>query len=256
MTAQPTYKIYAIEYFRREATTASVLLRPPTIEPAIMSYYVWAIVGQTETIVVDCGFKPEAGHKRGRRIGMEVGAAFESVGVDVASVKKVILTHFHWDHAGCLEIFPQARFYAQHLEMLFWAGPYGRYHHFREVVEPDDIAAINAANIDGRVEILNGSAEVAPGVRVHLTGGHTPGMQIVEVNTSRGTAVIGSDAVKTYRNLAESAPEPFLHDVPGMLDGYELVRELVEDDSVVFSGHDPQVLERFTRVHEKAVVLE
>ncbi len=251
-----TCKIYAIEYFRRDATTADVILRPPLIEPVVMSYYVWAIVGANETIVVDTGYKPEVAHKRGRRIDLEIGDAFASVGVDVEQVEKVILTHFHWDHAGCVDLFPKAQFFAQQREMLFWAGPYGRYQTFREVVEPDDIGLISALNIDGRVTLFDGTGPIAPGVKVHLAGGHTPGMQIVEVETARGKAVIASDAVKTYRNLAENAPEPYLHDVPGMLHGYELIRSLVDGDSLVFSGHDPDVLNRFSKVGEKAVVLE
>jgi glyoxylase-like metal-dependent hydrolase (beta-lactamase superfamily II) len=255
-SAAENYKIYAIEYFRREASTTDLVLRPSVIETVDMSYFVWAIVGENQTIAVDSGFKPEAGLKRGRQIDTEIGEAFASVGVDTAQVDKVIITHLHWDHAGCLDLFPQARFFIQQDEMLFWSGPYGRYHHFREVVEPDDISLINRLNLEGRVSQLRGEARIAPGVKLHLVGGHTPGMQIVEVDTPRGTAIIASDAVKTYRNLAENAPEPFLHDVPGMLHGYEVIRSLVKDDSLVFSGHDPQVLDRFTRVGPNAVVLD
>ena len=248
------YKIYAVEYFRRQAMITDLMIRPPAIEMAEMSYYVWAIVGDNETIVVDTGYKRETAERRGRSIDLDIADAFALVDVDVSQVDKVILTHLHWDHAGCLDLFPQAQFFIQHLEMLFWSGPYSRYPFYRSVLEPDDIAAIHRLNLDGRVAMINGSGRIVPGVNVHLAGGHTPGMQIVEVATAKGPAVIASDAVKTYLNLTENAPEPFLHDVPGMLDGYELVRGLVGEDGPIFSGHDPAVLDRFKKVADKAVV--
>ena len=249
------YKIYACEYFRRNATTADYMLRPPDHEPYIMNCYVWAIVGRHETIVVDCGNTAEVGRRRERISHHEIDEALGLAGVDASQVETLILTHFHFDHAGCLDLFPKARVYAQAREMAFWTGPYARFPIFGDVVEAADLAKLMELNLAGRLTLVDGSAEIKPGVKLHLCGGHTAGSQIVEVDTAHGRAVIASDAVKTYRNLAENMPEIYLHDVPGVLDGYELVRSLAGDSGLIFPGHDPAVFERFDRHSEYVAVL-
>jgi glyoxylase-like metal-dependent hydrolase (beta-lactamase superfamily II) len=46
-----------------------------------------------------------------------------------------------------------------------------------------------------RFEVLDGDAEIAEGVSVHLTPGHTPGMQGVAVRTAGAVYFIASDNV-------------------------------------------------------------
>jgi len=55
--------------------------------------HVYLIDGGTEWALVDCGM--------GTELGLEqVTARIESVGVDPASVSRLLLTHYHTDHAG------------------------------------------------------------------------------------------------------------------------------------------------------------
>ena len=102
---------------------------------------------------------------------------------------------------------------------------------------------------------VNGARELFPGIAVHHVGGHTAGLQVVTVETARGTAVIASDAIKMYRSLSEAAPDPLHHDIPGMLSGYQLCRELASNEELIVPGHDPEVLTRFETVADGIAVV-
>jgi glyoxylase-like metal-dependent hydrolase (beta-lactamase superfamily II) len=251
-----TYRIFAIEYARRLAPPSDLFLRSQETEPVPMSYFVWAVVGSNGTVVVDSGFTEEVARARGRELKQSPVAGLKAIGVDPAAVEHVTVTHFHWDHMGTVPAFPKATFYAQEREMAFWTGRHAKFPAFREVVEEDDVTGMVRLGLAGRLVLCDGSREILPGITVHRVGGHTAGMQIVEVATANGKAVIASDAVKAYRHLAENIPDPFLHNIPEMLDGYELVRELAGDEGHVFPGHDPEVLERFKPAAPGVVVLE
>ena len=170
------YRIYACEFYRKNVTTANNMFRPPDNDPVVLSCFVWAIQGEDGYTVVDCGNNAEVARRRDRISQREVDEALALAGVDCAQVKKVILTHFHFDHAGCLDLFPQAQFYAQAREMAFWTGPYVRYKVFGEVLEADDITKLCQLNMQGRLTLLDGDAEISPGIKLHLGrrayGGH------------------------------------------------------------------------------------
>jgi glyoxylase-like metal-dependent hydrolase (beta-lactamase superfamily II) len=240
------YKIFAIEYERRQALSTEIFLRAMDPEPAFMSYYIWAIVGSNIAVIVDTGYTEETALSRGRKQQRCPGEGLKLIGIQPDEVEQVIITHFHWDHLGNHALFPKATFYAQEKEMAFWTGRYASVPIFREVIEPDDIVGMVRLNLSGHLTLIDGSRELFPGISVHWVGGHTPGMQIVEVATAGGTAVIASDAVKTYRNLTENIPDPYVNDISEMIDGYELVRSLAENESLVFPGHDPEVFNRFS----------
>jgi len=241
------YEIYAIEYASRMAKPAELLLRAAEETPVKMSYFFWAVTGPGGAVVVDAGFSREAAAKRGRSLYRDLGEGLSRVGIDPGQVETVVLTHFHADHVGNLDLFPRATFLAQERELAFWTGPYAGYSIFREIMEPGEIARLKELRQAGRLVLVDGQKELRPGLRLHLVGGHTAGTQILEVRTARGRAVIASDAVKTDRNLKERRPDPYLHDAPGMLDGYELIAGLADSPDLILPGHDPAVLDRMEK---------
>jgi hypothetical protein len=62
-----SYRIYAIEYARRQANPADVFLRSQLQEPMLMNSYIWAVVEPHGTIVVDTGSTDETARARGQR---------------------------------------------------------------------------------------------------------------------------------------------------------------------------------------------
>ncbi len=101
-----------------------------------------------------------------------------------ADVRIVINSHLHFDHCGQNAVFKHAPFYIQRSELA----------RAREVASPTaewfDFAG-------ARFELLDGDAQIAEGVRVVATPGHTVGHQSVLVDLDDGTAVMVGDAAFT-----------------------------------------------------------
>ena len=260
------YRIYAIEYARRSGTAGELYMAGALAhsrleggfdaEEAIeIPYFMWAIQNDARTVVVDMGFTEEKGQANGRERRRCPGDGLREVGIEPATVGDLIMTHLHWDHAGNWALFPEASFHVQHREMAFWTGPHARHAVFNEPVEADDIAAFVRLNLAGRVRFVDGDEVLFPGIGVHFVGGHTAGLQVVSVETARGTAVIASDAIKTWRHLEESLLDPLHHDLPGLLDGYARCAELAASGDLILPGHDIQVLSRFETVADGIAIL-
>jgi glyoxylase-like metal-dependent hydrolase (beta-lactamase superfamily II) len=173
--------------------------------------------------------------------------------VDAASVKHVILSHFHYDHVGNYALFPNATFYVQDSEMAFYTGRNASLPAFGHSIEVDDVCALVRLNYEKRMKFVDGSREIVPGIAVHHVGGHTAGMQIVTVAHARGQAVVASDASHYYRNFEESIPFNTLQDLPRMYSAFARIRELASSEDLVLPGHDPLVLERLKRVGDGIV---
>ena len=61
-----------------------------------------------------------------------------------------------------------------------------------------------------RVEILDGDAELFPGIRCVMMPGHTPGHQSIYVDTPTGQTIIAGDAAMNVRhNVDQLIPPAF-----------------------------------------------
>ena len=243
-----TYELYVVKYAEREGYGQRFYRGDPHDGPGAMDFFVWAAVSPERSVVVDCGFTPETAARRDRVFLRTPAEGLRAVGVDGASVRQVILTHFHNDHVGNLADFPQAEFIVQDREMAFWTGRYANKPAFRWVVEPDDVLELVRQNFAGRVRFVDGTVEIAPGISVHYVGGHSAGLQVVVVSTARGQVVLASDAVHYYANIEEERPFAVVSDLPGMYDAFETVRALADSPDHVIPGHDPLVLSRYPAV--------
>jgi glyoxylase-like metal-dependent hydrolase (beta-lactamase superfamily II) len=247
------YRIYAVRYAHRKCTTSEAFYGDYHKGPMTMDYFVWALTNGAETVVVDLGFTEAVGTRRGRQFLRDPGKGLAEIGVEAASVKHVILSHFHYDHVGNYALFPNATFYVQDSEMAFYTGRNAALPAFRHSVEVDDVCALIRLNYDRRMQFVDGSREIVPGIAVHHVGGHTAGMQIVTVAHARGRAVVASDASHYYRNFEEGIPFNTLQDLPRMYSAFAKIRELASSEDLVLPGHDPLVLERLRRVGDGIV---
>ncbi len=100
-----------------------------------------------------------------------------------ADVKIVINSHLHFDHCGQNAVFKHAPFYVQRSEVE------------RARKDGDTIEWFDFAG--ARFELVDGDAEIAEGVRVVATPGHTIGHQSVFVDAADGAAVMIGDAAYT-----------------------------------------------------------
>jgi glyoxylase-like metal-dependent hydrolase (beta-lactamase superfamily II) len=242
--------VYAVRYAHREARRAEHFYGParpdPHDAPMAMDYFLWAIVGDGPTVVVDAGFRPETAQRRGRQMVADPIEVLAALGVHAGEVRDVVLTHLHYDHSGYLAAFPRARFWVQDEELAFWTGRHAARGEIGRIVEPPDIVELVRLNFERRVRFVSGDEDMAAGIALHHVGGHAPGLQVVSVDTAGGPLVLASDAAHFYANLEEDRPYAIVHSLPGMYDAFDRVRALAGgDDERIVPGHDPLVLERY-----------
>ncbi|MEM7465583.1 MAG: N-acyl homoserine lactonase family protein [Pseudomonadota bacterium] len=247
MSAPPDYKIYALRYaVIRDRPAHHNFISPDAHDgPMPLDYFVWAIVGDDRTIVVDTGFGEKEAESRGRELLRTPRAALASIGIDSHTIEDVIITHLHYDHAGTTEDFPKASFHLQDLEMQFATGRHMRYGVMRYAFSVEDVVQFVRHVYDQRVQFHDGDAEIAPGVSVHFIGGHTMGLQCVRVHTARGWVVLASDASHYYDNMRKQSPFPIVFDVSQMLEGYDILRRWADSEDHIVPGHDPLVLQYY-----------
>ena len=222
MTDPEAFRVYAVKYAEKDGRRSEHFLGgDPHDGPMPMDYFVWAVVGPGGTWVVDTGFTEEDSRQRQRRLVRPVPDALASVGVDAATVTDVVLTHLHYDHVGGWAHFPAARFHLQEKEMAYATGRHMARPAVSAAFTPGHVAALVHQVFAQRVVFHDGDVTLAPGLSLHLLGGHTAGTQVVRVRTACGWLVLASDASHYYENMEAGRPFPVVHDVGDVLDGYD-----------------------------------
>ncbi|HEX4034679.1 MAG TPA: N-acyl homoserine lactonase family protein [Solirubrobacteraceae bacterium] len=253
------YEILAIRYGSLTARKSELYYRHASYgEPDAdveMAYWFWALRDGSETILIDTGFAPAAGARRGRTCLREPLDALRDAGIEPADVSTVIVTHMHYDHIGNLAAFPQAQLTVPRRELEFWTSAIAARAQFAAHVEEAEVEAVAAAARDGRVRLLDGVEEIRAGISAHCVGGHSPGQQITLVETQTGTVVITSDAVHFYEELELDRPFGVIADLEEMYAAFDLLRGLAASGAVLVPGHDPQVAARFPALDSGAAAL-
>jgi glyoxylase-like metal-dependent hydrolase (beta-lactamase superfamily II) len=217
-------------------------------QPMRMDFFFWVLRGSEETIVVDSGFDPEVGARRGRTCLIPPELALAELGICPAEISRVLVTHLHYDHAGNLGLFPNAELLVHERELDFWGSPLAERAQFGAYVEPDEIGQVLRAESDGRLRRLDTETEVAPGVDSFLVGGHSPGQVILVVQTASGPVVLASDSIHFYEELERDWPFSVLVDLEDVYRAFDRLRELSSAPGArLLAGHDPAVLDRFPR---------
>ena len=237
------YTVQALEVARRQAEASVFTYLTDAGKEIEIAYRVWALHGPDGVLLVDTGPPLAEAERRGITRIRPIEEALQEAGVTPAQVRTIILTHLHWDHASNAEKFPNANFLAQEGEIRFFCSC-SREHPLlnRFFSHQSYLCSLIDA---GRIQALHGDVQVAEGVRVMRVGGHTPGSQMVLVDTDEGLAVITGDAIPLHRNYTENIPSGIVTDTLEAIQALERVHEL--RPARVYTGHDPQPFLRPSR---------
>jgi glyoxylase-like metal-dependent hydrolase (beta-lactamase superfamily II) len=183
----------------RAAWLKDMFLPPETLDWALNAVVV-RDGGRTILIDAGLGVDPDVNLPRAGRLAQRLEAA----GIDLASVTDVVLTHMHFDHIGGLltdgvkdRLRPDLRIHVSASEVKFWASP-----DFSHTAMPAGFPnAIRAAakrflnEYQSKLRPFEKEYEVAPGVLVRRTGGHTPGHSVVRLASGGDRLTFAGDAV-------------------------------------------------------------
>lgn len=248
---EPTYEIYAIRYGHLDRNSPENFIGGDPHDVAMpLDYFIWAIIGNGRTVLLDTGFDEAMGKKRNRNIVRPIEQGLAAVGVQVGDVEDIIISHMHFDHAGNRDMFPQATYHIQDAEMEYCTGRCMCHHMLNHSYAVEDVQAMVGRVYNGKVRFHDGVSQVAPGITVHRVGGHTRGLQVTRVMTQRGPVVLGSDAAHFYANFEQHRPFPVVENVAEMLAGYDVMNELAPSRRHIVPGHDPLVLDYYPRARD------
>jgi glyoxylase-like metal-dependent hydrolase (beta-lactamase superfamily II) len=249
MTGAPSvFAVHQVVVGRRRLPLRNCLLRGGDDRIVDFAYSLWVAIAGSSVVLVDTGFDEQVARRRGIDFERTAVQALRELDLEPADVSTIVLTHLHFDHAGGLDAFANARVFAQRADLDFYTGEFMRFRLCASAVEDADIAAVQKLRADDRLELLSGDARIVDGVDALHIGGHTPGMQAVRVRTASSDLVLASDAAHLYANLEAQVPFPVLHDVPTSCVAFERLAGLAADGAVVVPGHDGAVMDRFERM--------
>lgn len=240
------WTVLALHYATAERPAQDLALEvDPHDGPGRIEYFIWLVRQGERVIVVDTGFLPEEGARRARTLLRHPVEALADVGVEAGTVREVVLTHLHYDHAGNLPAFPNAIFHLQEREMAYGTGRCMCHARMRKPFFVADVVEAVRLVFAGRVRFHDGDVEIAPGVSLHLIGGHSRGLQVVRVARPEGAVVLAADAVHFAAHLTSGNVFPLFADYPDVLEGYAKLRALAGPEGIIVPGHDPAVLTSF-----------
>lgn len=243
-----TYEILALKYGAQVNRTRyfNFMHDDDHASPGPIDYFIWVIRNDNRTIVVDTGFEHNEAARRGREIDLLPREILKRIDVDADALETLIVSHMHFDHAGTLGDFPNARFHLQEAEMAYATGKCMCDEAMQAPFTADHVCDMVRNIYSGRVQFHNGDGEVAPGVTVHHAPGHSKGLQCVRVMTANGPVVVAADAAHYYENYEQRKPFFITVDVEATLRTYDKLTELADGNMAnVIPGHDPLVLERY-----------
>lgn len=173
------------------------------LPPDVLDWPLNVVVVRSDdrTILVDAGLGAE--FPDFPRAGQTVHR-LEAAGIDPGEVTDIVLTHLHMDHVGGLltaglkeRLLPDLRVHTAAREAEFWEAP-----EFSRTVMPQPVpAALRSIatrfleEYRGHLRTFETEYEVAPGVLISRTGGHTPGHSIVRLESRGDRMTFAGDAV-------------------------------------------------------------
>ncbi len=217
------YQVTVLEFAYGENVPLSFYLGmyadPESFTP-VHPFTMTLVQGNGMNILIDTGVDPDDPVKQEILKGAGVGHAhtprevLAQVGVTPEDINAVILTHAHFDHAGALDCYPNAKFYIQKGEYLGWTE-FKSNPKFSAMgalsMDPNDIERLHKLEQAGRLELIDGDKiDLFPGITLSAAAfGHTYGCQMVLIDTGDMTLVHVGDVANRPENLQGTETFPF-----------------------------------------------
>jgi glyoxylase-like metal-dependent hydrolase (beta-lactamase superfamily II) len=103
---------------------------------------------------------------------------------------------------------------------------------------PENLAPLQQS---GRLELIDGDTEIVPGIRTHVTGGHTRAHQCVFVSSAGETLFYPADICPTRSHLR--GPYNMAYDMSpydSMMAKADLMARAAEENWLIAFDHEPE----------------
>jgi N-acyl homoserine lactone hydrolase len=178
------------------------------------------------------------------QVGDDVVSQLARVGMRPEDITHVINSHFHFDHCGGNEFFPQATFLVQRREME-------RARSHDNPYDPHDFDhPLHYQLVDGDYDLFgDGTLVLLP------TYGHTPGHQSLWVRASKAMQLLfTADACYTKEHMDRDVLPHSVWNAEAMSHSLTTLRNLRDKHGVtLFYGHDPGQWQEIRRAPESLV---
>ncbi|EQA45973.1 metallo-beta-lactamase domain protein [Leptospira broomii serovar Hurstbridge str. 5399] len=204
-----------------------------------LAFFFYLIKQNKRIILVDSGISSEETRsKYGIQNWISPDKILLKAGIRPNMVTDIILTHFHFDHAGGLDLFHNARIYVrpQEWELLKKTNWF-----------VNQAKILHAKENDRKVIFLQSSVELFPNFRIIFTGGHTPGHSAVEwLRAPKNRVLITGDECYFIEHCIEGTGLPIssASSVRNNREFLHYVELLAEQGAKIFTFHDPIILEQ------------
>lgn len=209
-------------------------------------------------VLIDTGMALEVVDQDVAHLGQEIVAAYHpemteaqwcrnairKTGVAADEIRYVILSHLHYDHAGCLGYFPNAHYVVQRKELHFAYVPdrYMKNGYVRKDFDKDlDWFFLEGWN-DNPFDLFGDGT-----VKIIFTPGHTPGHQSVMINMPKsGPVFYAGDACYTEENLAKDLLPGIMWSPSETMRTADRIKYFRDElGAVVIFSHDPEAWQSY-----------
>ena len=255
------YEIYAVRFATiANFPVSSLVAGADRSRRMDIAMTIWVLKGNDGRIaLVDSGFHRDQYFKQYTvRDFIKPSDAIAPLGLTADKVTDLFISHMHWDHAGGIDLFPNARVWIQKDEYDYYTSDAWQSPRTHGGIDPEDVLEIVKRNTQGKVSFVRGDDETSiSGVAFGVGGKHTWQSQFVTATTPKNTTVVlASDNMYLFENLEAHKPISQTLDAVSNLRTQDRMKSLASEVRLLIPGHDPAVFDRFPKVAANIVRIE